>query len=145
MTDSKNTADNQVEQVALRKIETYQTDDGRRIDVVKKIGEVDMDLPPNATKEEVMSLKFVEMDEYYIGIASIGMPGGMSSEVKFEMDVKSVEEGMKRFYEFAGPAAENFIHSIMQQEQEAEQSRIIQAPAGMAQALKEQEGSIIQP
>lgn len=133
--------------VPLRQVESYQTDDGRKVEIYTKIDEVDFKTAEQDNTND-KETNFNQKEKVYVGMATIGLPMG-SHEIRFEMQVDSVKEAFDRFYEFASPAAEEFVKEFVEMQREAQrqsQNKIVGAPAGMAEQFKnKEEGNIITP
>jgi len=137
--------------VSLREMKTYQTDDGRKIEVYTKIKEVPAESRPGTPTE------FVEQQEIYVGSIRIRLPMGVE-EKKFEIEAESLEEAFEKFHSIAEPVHRAFVQEIreamqshMQQQQQEEQPKVITAPAGVLNQLPDPPqgsqgaSSIIQP
>ena len=126
-----------VKTVPMRKLDVYQTDDGRRIEVFPIVGSVGID----TANDEEASVKEFSDQTIYVGVVHVPSPSG-PQEIKFEIPgINSAEEAFDKYYEFASMAVEE-IRKRMQQRQDEQDNQIITAPAGALQSL-EGEGNII--
>ena len=122
----------------MRKLEVFQTDDGRRVEVFPIVGSVELD---TANDEEAAGQNFSDKT-IFVGVVHIPSPSG-PQEIKFEIpNVDTPEAAFDKYYEFASKAVEE-IRNRMKQRQEEAEKQIVTAPAGALDALKQGEGSII--
>ena len=128
----------EVAEVPMRKLEVYQTDDGRRIEVFIICGSVKLDVEDDEdTTDQTFSDKTI-----FVGVVHIPSPTG-PQEIKFEIPgVNRIEVAFDKYYEFAGKAVEE-IKKRMQQRQEEAENKIVTAPAGALNALEQGKGNII--
>jgi hypothetical protein len=118
--------------VPFREMKTFQTDDGRRIEVFYKMGEVS-----KMKSEEDTDIEFIE-EPVYIGVVHIMTDVG-PKEIKFEIgDATSVEDAFEKYQIWA----EKSIEEIKARFNEA-RSRIIQAPADALNMIDNNKSQII--
>jgi hypothetical protein len=124
--------------VPMRKLEVYQTDDGRRVEVFPIVGSVELD---TANDEEAAGQNFSDKT-IFVGVVHIPSPSG-PQEIKFEIPgVGTPEAAFEEYYDFASKAVEE-IRKRMAQKQEDESKKIVTAPAGALDALEQGKGNII--
>ena len=129
----------EVAAVPMRKLEVYQTDDGRRVEVFPICGSVALDTANDDDEEAGQNFSDKTI---FVGVVHIPSPSG-PQEIKFEIPgVDTPEAAFDKYYEFASRAVEE-IRSRMKQKQEEMDRQIVTAPAGALDALKQGEGSII--
>ena len=84
-------------EVPIRKLSSYQSDDGRKIEEWTKTGivkdQVEDKVDFEENKEEIV----------YVGVLHIFTPQG-PKEIKFQMPVKTIQEGFERYVEFGSLA-----------------------------------------
>ena len=127
-----------VKTVPMRKLDVYQTDDGRRIEMFSICGSVNLD---TANDDENEGQEFSDKT-IYVGVVHIPSPSG-PQEIKFEIpDVNTPEEAFGKYYEVASLAVEEIKKRWKQRQEEAE-NQIVTAPAGVLKDLEDEEGKII--
>tara|TARA_Y100000310_G_scaffold345437_1_gene465019 strand:- start:371 stop:748 length:378 start_codon:yes stop_codon:yes gene_type:complete len=120
--------------VPIRKVETVQTDDGRKIEIYRKIGEVETEFKDDENTEEQMN--FPEDEVIYMGVLQIQFING-NREISFPIeDVHTVEEACVQFNNLAPDFIKN-LYAKMEAEAEAEQTKVVPA--------SEETGGIILP
>lgn len=125
----------------MRRKETYQSDDGRYVEVFTKVGEVEY----QQEEGDDETSDFSKDEKIYVGV--IHIPVGPSlKEIKFEIaDVKTLEDAFDKFIKLAQPAAEQF-YKLLQEKMTQSQSQIITGvDPSVLQQLDEQQkqGKII--
>jgi len=137
-TDEKIDVDIKTDTVPMRKLDVYQTDDGRRVEVFSICGSVKLD---TANDDEDEGQEFSDKT-IHVGVVHIPSPAG-PQEIKFEIpDVNTPEEAFDKYYEVASLAVEEIKKRWQQKQHEAE-NQIITAPAEALRTLDQQEGRII--
>jgi hypothetical protein len=108
--------------VPVRKVEVFQTDDGRKVEVYTKISETAS--MKGSEKTEVSKENVI-----YAGVVHVGTPIG-PKEIKFEIEgAKTLEEALNKYYDFANDAAKKLMEKFEEARKEAE-NQIVTAPAG---------------
>lgn len=98
--------------VPLRQMEVWQTDDGRRIEVFKKTGDVKY-VHREDLGDSGKVPSFNAPDSLFVGVAQIGTPQGMK-EIKFEINAASVEDAFDNYHDNAMVAVEELRKQILQ-------------------------------
>ena len=99
-------------QVPLRKMEVYQTDDGRRIEAYTYVKDVELVKDSADTNGVAETGNFSKEPFVFVGVVHVGTPVG-PKEIKFEItDAKTVEEAFGKYYDFAQNAAESLMKRI---------------------------------
>jgi len=114
--------------VPLRKMEIWQTDDGRRIEAFNKTGSVTY-IHREDVGDQEKAPSFNAPDVLYVGVAQIGTPQGMK-EIKFEISATSVEEAFDNYHENAMIAVEELKKQILEARQNRQENvvpNIVQA------------------
>ena len=124
--------------VPMRKLEVYQTDDGRRVEVFPIVGSVELD---TANDEEAAGQSF-SSETIYVGVVHIPSPSG-PQEIKFEIPgVDTPQAAFDKYYDFASKAVDEIRKRMIQRQEEADK-KIVTAPAEALKALDQGEGNII--
>jgi len=124
--------------VPMRKLEVYQTDDGRRVEVFPIVGSVALDTDND---EEFAGQNFSDKT-IFVGVVHIPSPSG-PQEIKFEIPgVDTTEAAFDKYYDFVSKAVEGIRKRMIQRQEEADK-QIITAPAGALDAIDKGEGNII--
>lgn len=118
--------------VPLRKMEVYQADDGRRVEVFTK-----QDVIPYLKRQEQDddSPEFSDVPNIYIGIVHV-MTNFGPKEIKFQIpDVTCVKDAFAKYYALADDAVHDLEKKIEEAQRESH-SKIITAPAGALDAIE---------
>lgn len=108
--------ENDVKTVPLRKIEVYHSDDGRRIEHLKKIS--DISFKTNDEGSENDNVQFDGQDDVYVGSVYVGTQFG-PKEIKFTIDdANDIEEAFDVFYDHAEVAWNEFVENVKKQQQQ---------------------------
>jgi len=114
--------------VPIRKVEDYQADDGRKIEVYTKIGEAETEFKDSENLEEQMS--FSEDEVVYMGVLQIQLIDAIR-DISFPIeDVNSVNEAFVKFNELA-PDFIKQVHATLK----AEQSKVRPVSESEAQGI----------
>jgi hypothetical protein len=113
--------------VALRKLETIKTDDGRIVEDWVKIGEVEIDKndPRGDMSEETFN---TDKDHVYVGVVHTFTQITGPKEIKFEIDEDTLEEAFDKYVEYADRAVQEF-QSELEKYIEQQRNQIV-APTG---------------
>ena len=118
--------------VPFRHKKTYQSDDGRYIEVFTKAGElqeIEVEKGENEKNEE-----YSPAEKIFIGVAHIPV-GPQMKEIKFEIaDASTIEDAFSKYHDLAYAAAEEFM-KMLQESIIKNQSKIVTAGSGDLQAL----------
>jgi len=123
-------------QVKIREAKTYQSEDGRKIEIWTVAGETSYQ--PQA-QNEVDSLKQFTTAPEIFGILPVQTMAGLR-EVKFLIpDTITKEDAFDKFYEAAQPVLDAIKkqYDDYRAKVEAEQKKIVTAPAGTLNLIKE--------
>ena len=98
--------------VPLRKMEIYQTDDGRRIEAYSHVKDIEL-VKDSADTEGVATTEGFSKEPFvFVGVVHVGTPVG-PKEIKFEItNAKTIEEAFLKYYDFAQEAAESLMKRI---------------------------------
>ena len=95
----------------LRKLEVYQSDDGRKIEVFTKVGTVPFDRAP----EDNINKGYQSLDNIYIGVVRLRKEETdpktnkvyvIEREKKFLIEANSIEDAFSKYYGLANKAAQ---------------------------------------
>ena len=121
--------------VPMRKLDVYQTDDGRRVEVFSICGSVALD---TANDDEDSGQNFSDKT-IYVGVVHIPTPDG-PQEIKFEIpDVEAIEEAFDKYYDVASVAVEE-IKKRWKQRQEEMENQIVTATPDTVRAIEQGQG-----
>jgi len=87
-------------EVPIRKLNSYLSDDGRRIEEWTKVSVV----KEQVEEKDAANMDFAKDEVVYVGVVHIFVPNGGPKEIKFQMPVKTVQEGFEKYVEFANLA-----------------------------------------
>jgi len=140
------------EKVPLRKLDIFQTDDGRRIEVFTKTGLIKHIHRQNQDDPESNEVpQFDPSEKIFVGVAQIGTMFGLK-EIKFEIPAKDIDDAFTQYYEYAEAAAEELHRKILEARAQKEQeNKIVTASAddlnmiNQAAHLNDDEEGIILP
>ena len=132
--------------VAIRRMDVYQTDDARRIEVWKKVSNTNFDPLSNGELEEDSNDEGPEEEEIFIGVIQLEFSGLGLKEVRFKIDgANSIESAFENFTERAKEVAEEAENKFEQfiAEKQQQQQRIIPASASALRQLDNPEHGVI--
>jgi len=120
------------EDVSIRELFTYQTDDARRIEEWRKIGSTTYTPDDDEEKESVESV--LNIDNLFIGVVQIMLPQIGPKEVRFRIEATTLKEAFDKYGDLAKDVEEemekqfnNYIRNANQQ--------ILRAPADIMDQL----------
>lgn len=125
--------------IAYRSIETHMADDGRKVEVFKKVGEIPFDKGEHSDAPDSVDESLVNTETIYIGITNIAFPSQtpdgrvqlVPREIKFEIsNVDSLEQAFAQYHSEVA----NIMKKIEQDMQDS-QSNIVQASADTLNAI----------
>jgi hypothetical protein len=121
--------------VPLKEMTVYQADDGRRIEVFKLVDTVSWDTRDPNTNE---TPEFSDSEYVYIGVLHIYTNEG-TREIKFQIsDVDNIQQAFDKYYNLAEQTLQKIREQI--QKAQAENDRIVKAPANVLQELDDSGG-----
>ena len=133
-TDTKNTTKNAKIMVPIRQLEVYQLDDGRRIEVFRRCGEVPFITrkdeekpaePPNFSNSE---------EKIYIGVLYVMMQTGSTGEIKFPIQgVTSLEEAFNKWHDVAEQAAQQYTKDKQERLDKLQNQIVTASPEALQQ------------
>jgi hypothetical protein len=95
--------------IPIRKLNSYLSDDGCRIEEWTKI----LDITEKVEEKDIQ--EYEKSEVVYVGVVHIFVPNSGPKEIKFQMPVKNVKEGFERYKEFAQLAMKEIEARIMEQ------------------------------
>ena len=101
--------------IPIRSVSTYMTDDGRKVDLIKKIDSIKDSLEINKEDKDPILPKLP--DEFYVGVAIVVDDSG-PVELKFLLDAQNINEAFKKYTTEAGKAAKNYALKKKQVQEE---------------------------
>ena len=120
-----------IQNVPLRRIDTYRTDDGRFVEQFTKVNDIPFVKAPNDI--DPGDVKFSPEESIFIGVVQIMTRVG-PKDLKFEIDADTIEQAFTKYHEYATRAYEELQ---TQAEAEAHKEHIIQAPANALDQLSQ--------
>ena len=124
--------------VAIRKMEIYQTDDARRIEVWNNVGKTSF-APMVKGNIEDFSEPETEEESLFIGVLQVVLPEIGPKEIRFKIEATAIEQAFENYNELAEQTATE-VEKKFQEYVQQRDNQIITAPAGMAEVLKDAEG-----
>jgi len=124
------------DQVPMRRLDVYRTDDGRCIEHFVKVRDIPCKQPPGQENLD-KDAEFSTETDLFIGVAQV-MTNAGPKDLKFEVPAESIEHAFEKFHEFAIVAFEELRerHEQMIKEQEQAQNQgIVVPPAGALQEI----------
>jgi len=119
--------------VPLRCKETYQSDDGRYVEVFTKINEIEETKEPSENKSDEKT-EYSSAEKVFVGVAHIPV-GPQVKEIKFEIpEATTVEEAFEMYHDIAYGAAQEFM-KMLQENMEQQRQKIVTAPAVSLQEI----------
>ena len=122
--------------VPMRVLETYQADDGRRVEVFRKTKTIPfVQKKQNENDEEH---EFSDIECVFVGVVHVLTKYG-PNEIKFQIpDVTTVEDAFDKYYTYADEAVANLTQKI-QEAQEKSRNKIVTAPASILNTFEQDE------
>jgi hypothetical protein len=107
---------NEKKQIAIRQMETYQTDDARRIESWKRVAFTDFNPTGESSPEqEAMIAEMNEVEFLFIGVVSVSVSESVPPrEIRFRIKANNLTEAFSRYNELAQKAAEEYERQFME-------------------------------
>lgn len=113
--------------VPIREVTLYQSDDGRRVEVYKKLSEVKTEFDDKLKDQ----LQTVNKDIVYMGILEIEFDDGGVQDMKFEIETDSLEDAFIQFNEIAPTIVQKTHEALKKRLEEEAKERGEDTPPGL--------------